>query len=44
MVDIDLVFFVFFLSDYTSLDLVIINEAVIREQHLIWVFCSPNVI
>lgn len=40
MVDIDL----FFLSDYTSLDLPIVNEAVVRGQHLICVFCSPNVI
>lgn len=35
MVDIDL----FFLSDYTSLDLLIVNKAVSREQYLICLFC-----
>lgn len=39
MVDIDL-----FFSVGLSLDLLIVNEAVIRVQLLICVFCSPNVI
>lgn len=38
------IFFLFFLSDYKGLDLLIVNEAAVRGQHLICMFCSPNVI